>query len=158
MKKDDYYFELEYTLWEKIYYPCYRFINRFNPKDRYRDVKYFIQRGKRGYDDTTWWNVNNHLYLILPPLLRKLAKDGWGVPSSLDIIETNTQFNARAKEWKQQLNKAADDIEACYKHEQKDFPRTKKARDKYFKDGLDSAKQTKEGMKFVAEHFFDLWD
>ena len=156
-------FEYKLSWWEKIYFPCLRFGRKFNPKDRYRDVKHFIQRGRRGYDDTTWWNIDHHLDKILPPMLRKLAKDGIGFHPLEDTDYEKMQINddnwrAEAKRWENALLKAANDIEAYYKHDEKDFPKTKKAQEKYIRDRQASIEHTKEGMHFVAEHFLSLWD
>ena len=32
-----------------------------NPKEWYRQIKWFIQRGKRGYSDQDLWNADSHI-------------------------------------------------------------------------------------------------
>jgi hypothetical protein len=32
-----------------------------NPAEYYRNIKWFIQRGRRGYSDCDLWNTNNHI-------------------------------------------------------------------------------------------------
>lgn len=147
------------TLWQKIYYPCYRFVNKFNPKDRGRDIRHFIQRGRRGYDETTWYWLDEYLVDIIPPQLRKLGSDkATGYPSDIPENYTDDQLDGLVEAWHQELLKAADDIEALYKHEQLDFPKTKEARDKYFADRKIAEERTKQGFLWVSSHIFSLWD
>lgn len=140
--------EQRLTRWQKIYYPCYRFANKFNPKDNYREVKYFIQRGKRGYSDRDTWNVDYYLTKTLPGMLRALADQKHGYP-----------IDWEPRKWEKHLRKAADDIEAhCRFEEEVDFPKTKKAQGKYFKDLKIAQDRTISGMEWVSSHFFNLWD
>lgn len=137
------------TKWQKIYYPTYRLVNKFNPKDRTRDVKHLVQRAKRGWADSDMWSADYYLASIIPPMLRKLAV-GNSYPG-LPPYDT-------AKKWAKACNQAADDIEAFYEQDKKDFPKTKKAQDKYFNDMKIAQERTLRGMKFVSDNFFDLWD
>lgn len=142
---------MSYTLswWEKIYYPCWRFVNKFNPRDRSNDVRHFIQRGRRGWADPDWWSVDYYLVTIIPPMLRKLS-EGVSYPG---VGEYDTP-----DKWSKACVEAADDIEAFYKHEELSFPDTKEEQDKYFNDKKEAIVRTQKGIRFVADNFFDLWD
>lgn len=147
--------------WEKLYYPCYRFMKKFSPVDNYLSVKHFIQRGINGYDDTTWWNIDYHLYETLPPMLRKLAKQGIGVPAH--IIEKSkeyddSQLEILLKKWHEQLYNAANDIEAFWEYDALIMPQSKKARDKFMEGHKRAHERSKAGMHFVADNLFGLWD
>lgn len=37
--------------------------DEYNPAQLYREVKYFIQRGRRGYSDRDLWNLDTHIAL-----------------------------------------------------------------------------------------------
>lgn len=141
--------EFKLSTWQKIYYPCYRFANRFNLKDRYRDVKWFILRGKNGWATPDAWSADYYLYKIIPPMLRQIA-DGMSYPG-LPPYDT-------PKKWSKALLGAADDIEAYYLHDEAPFPTDKKGQTKYFADRQKAIKRTEQGIQFVADNFFDLWD
>jgi len=49
-------------------------------KDRYREVKWFIQRGRRGYSDQDVWGIDTYLANWLPMALRQLSKTKHGIP------------------------------------------------------------------------------
>lgn len=144
----------EIKRWQKIYYPCYRFYYEYNPKQLYREAKYFIQRGKRGWSDRDWWGTNYYLKDVIPPMLRKQANDGVGYPGILPYDTAN--------KWEKALLKAADDIEAFFIFEEKPLPKnfknSEKARDKYYASSKKAQERTKSGMHFVAENFLNLWD
>lgn len=46
--------------------------------DWYREIKWFIQRGSRGYSDSDIWNINDTLARLIPKMLRALAKNHHG--------------------------------------------------------------------------------
>lgn len=138
------------NLWEKAYYPVYRFWDKYNPKQLCREAVYIKQRVNRGWSDKDWWSMDYYLRDIIPPMLRKYAKDGVGYPG-VGPYDT-------PKKWEKALLKAADDIEAWHKHKEKNFPKTKKAQDKYFEDSKKAQERTKRGISFVANNFLNLWD
>jgi hypothetical protein len=40
----------------------------------FKSIKYFIQRGKRGYSDEDVWDFDNYLCSIIPPAIRELKR------------------------------------------------------------------------------------
>jgi len=43
-------------------------------------IKWFIQRGKRGYSDYDWWEMDTYLTSIILPMLRRLRANSCGFP------------------------------------------------------------------------------
>jgi len=66
-----------------------------------RKIKWFIQRGKRGYADCDLWNFDTYLEKVLSKGLRDFAKNASGYPGGFDTFEN----------WQVQLNNIADLIE-----------------------------------------------
>ena len=48
-----------------------------------REIKYFYQRGTRGWSDKDWWSIDYFLCDIIPPMLIKLRKNKHGLPNKL---------------------------------------------------------------------------
>ena len=128
-----------------------------NPMTYFREAKYFIQRGRRGWSDRDWWGAYWYLSEILPPMLRKYASDdSHGHPGSFH--KEGKSFEETEKEWHELLLKTADDIEAHIKFDERPFPKDKEGQDQYFADKEIAYKRGTDGMKVVSEIFFDLWD
>jgi hypothetical protein len=69
-----------------FYYVLYRFFHYNpwgNPRRAYREIKWFIQRGRRGWADCDVWGLDDYLSRWLPDALRRLKKTKQGVPGSL---------------------------------------------------------------------------
>lgn len=66
-----------------------------------RKVKWFIQRGKRGYADCDLWNFDTYLEKIISKGLRELSRTTHGYPVSYETFEN----------WQAQLNNIADLVE-----------------------------------------------
>lgn len=66
----------------KIYYVVWRFFNNGpgNVRQWMREVKYFCQRGYRGYSDRDVWSVDWFLAQILPKMLLQLKNTKHGTP------------------------------------------------------------------------------
>ena len=69
--------------WKDIfYYPIYRFFRwHLNPKAACRKVKWFIQRGKRGYADCDVWDLGHYSTKIISAGLKKMAVKSHGWPA-----------------------------------------------------------------------------
>jgi hypothetical protein len=68
------------------YWACYRFFkyNSWgNPCQMYRDIRWFIQRGRRGWSDRDTWSLDHYLSSWMPEALRHLKETKQGVPSSM---------------------------------------------------------------------------
>ena len=79
----------------------------------YLDVKWFIQRGRRGYSDCDSWNLGSYLSKWMPEAVRSL-KDGHGVPAQLvDKDEPTDEDMARYRiTWNDILEQIALGFEA----------------------------------------------
>jgi hypothetical protein len=97
-----------YEIWLDIYYTV-KHIWEW-PEDRVDDVKYFIQRGIRGWSDRDVWGFDYYLSDVILGGLKKLKKDkhgcpcleGFGTDSPND--QTDEQFKAMQKEWNRILD------------------------------------------------------
>lgn len=153
------------SLWQKAYYLCYRFGHKLSPQINLYRMKCFIQRGHRGYSDNDCWGLDYHLYKIIPPMLRKLADEGLGVPD-VPADEsgnlTDERYKQLRQEWEAKLHEAADDIEAYYIFDELDLPvgfsDNKAVRDKYYTDAKAAQERTKKGYVWLSSHIFELWD
>lgn len=70
---------VKYFLQRNIVYPYHRVLQFI--KDIPREVKWFIQRGKRGWSERDVWSVDSYLNKVIPEMLVELAKTTHGVPS-----------------------------------------------------------------------------
>lgn len=46
-------------------------------------IKWFFQRGKNGFADVDWFNMNAYLCDIIPKMLRTLAEESHGYPADM---------------------------------------------------------------------------
>jgi hypothetical protein len=67
-------------------------------------VKCFYQRGKRGWSDEDWWNLDSYLCTLLPQMLRRLKEKAHGHPCHEEI----TSF----EHWQEILEQMAQGFEA----------------------------------------------
>ncbi len=56
-------------------------------------IKWFCQRGRRGWADCDWWNMDNYLIGIILPMLKELKKNGHGYPG-IDEADTPEKWDA----------------------------------------------------------------
>jgi hypothetical protein len=66
-----------------FYYPLYRLVKYHNPAQLCREVKWFLQRGKKGWSDRDIWSLDNYLSGWLPDALRRLKETKHGIPSGM---------------------------------------------------------------------------
>lgn len=66
------------TLWETIKWTLEDILEK--PHDLYREIKYFIQRGRRGYSDRDMWDLGQYINHILLCGCTKYRKDMLGYP------------------------------------------------------------------------------
>ena len=79
------------------------------PSNRLDDLKWYHQRGTRGYSDSDVWGFDYYLSDVVVGGLKKLKEDKIGCPC-LDGFGTNSseqtdsQFNDMQKEWERRLD------------------------------------------------------
>jgi hypothetical protein len=119
----------------KKFFKPYVWKNIFEkPRDLYLSIKWFIQRGKRGFADYDVWYFDIYLSRVIKKGISQLKERKQGVPGEL------TQ-----KEWDSILN---DIIYA--------FTEEENALGKNPYNNFDERKE--KGWKLFKEHFHDLWD
>ena len=79
------------------YWSIYRFFRWhkvFHPIEMYREVKYFIQRGRRGWSDRDAWSLDYYLTSWMPEALGYIRKHKHGVPIDMyDAKDVNDYGN-----------------------------------------------------------------
>jgi hypothetical protein len=74
------------------------------PGKKYHAIKWFMQRGKRGWADCDVWSLDYYLDGWMPDALRKLKKDKHGIPTN--VFPTGPEYTRKDGN----PNKAATDI------------------------------------------------
>lgn len=70
----------------RAYWAVYRFFkwnNWATPRGAYREIKWFIQRGRRGWADCDTWSLDNYLDRMMPGALHYLKEHKHGVPCGM---------------------------------------------------------------------------
>jgi adenylate kinase family enzyme len=163
--------DIKWTWWDYITAPFYRmwgYIENFPLK-----IKYFIQRGKRGYADCDLWSLESYLSKWLPKALRTMAKISHGYPATLkckhgfdsfsllsesDIINKE-HSDELEKEWKRILVRIAKGFEAKCQLEDFDMEwiEARKEEDKGNNEPMELYEQKKKILNIIAERGFDLF-
>jgi len=92
------------------------------PGDTYRKIKWFIQRGRRGWADCDTWSMDYYLDGWMPSALRHLKKHKHGVPN--EVFPTGKQYvrkdgnpnkaawKVASRRWDRILNQIIEGFEA----------------------------------------------
>jgi len=105
-------------------------------KDFFREIRWFIQRGKRGYADCDVWDFNSYLSRVIAAGVREL-KNGTGYPVGLS-----------PRKWNNVLEKIAIGFEAELLMEDSFL----------LEEAKKLEKKRKKGMLLFVEYFGSLWD
>ena len=138
-------------LWEKIYYPCYRFFNKIICFPR--KVKWFIQRGRRGYSDCDAWGIDFYLVDIIPKMIKQLKKYQAGVPTCMYVNTTidnqyawtDEEDEVAQKRW----DKVLDDILASFPLMERELGVKTLTKEEI--------KIRNKGVKQLYKYFYNLW-
>lgn len=174
----------------KAYWTVYRFFKWhkvFHPTEIYREIKWFIQRGRRGWADCDTWSLDDYLDRWMPDALRHLKEHKHGVPCGMfEGLPTNEHgyhddeyFKIAEERWNAIMDKMVAAFEAnrrisegLYEEELGPYPLSRPAgvsRDAWskVKDDRFAASRLleqrdqeifKEGMALFVEHYRSLWD
>jgi hypothetical protein len=109
-----------------------------------KQIRYFIQRGKRGYSDCDLWGFDCYLSSVISKGLRQLSNQKESYPVFLKSV----------KQWGKILNKIADGIEAPNKsNEDIDLPFEE------WKSNLENSyKKQQKALKLFSKYFNNFWD
>ena len=159
----------EFSFWKRTVKNCFY----ENPRHLIRWVKYFFQRGSRGWADCDWWEMHSYLCEIIIPMLKKLKENKHGVPCELD-----ENFDEAVKKWNVNIDamitafEAADRIlnDDYYKEEwskaigDRDLEDVlsdedmRKLVEKTYKMAKADEKVFHKNVKVFTRWFFSLWD
>lgn len=78
--------EHPFSTWfaQTVHYPIVRYLRAL--KNIPTEIKWFLQRGKRGWADCDVWSIDWYLSNIIPPMVRKLRGRLYGHPCGLTLI------------------------------------------------------------------------
>ena len=126
-----------------------------------QSIKYFIQRGRRGWSDQDAWGIDYWLVSGLIPMLERLKKKGIGVPSSMyrddEDYGTDSNFTEEAdrlaqQRWNNVLNEILYGLKCAKKLQDMDYD----YEDKELSEKL--TKSSQRSFEMIGEHLFNLWD
>jgi len=132
------------------------------PKDCYNTIKWFIQRGIRGYSDFDTWDLDGYLSKVIKNSVIDLQKNGCGLPN-----------DCNEKEWDEIMNKIIITFHtseliaegryiyfSTYEHDYKNYAQFKKVlKDtKVFVMSYDDCKRYEKGWELFKKYFNNLWD
>lgn len=173
-----------------IYYVFYRFFrwsSWSSPKRLYREAKWFIQRGRRGWADCDTWSLDDYLSGWLPGALRHLKEHKHGVPCNMfeaadcdeDGNSTEAGMKTASARWDDIMDKMIAGFKAhqriadgLYEDELGEYPMDRPsgvsadAWEKIKDDRLTNSqsliardqKIVEEGMALFVKHYSSLWD
>lgn len=136
-------------IWERIYY---FFVRNWDRADRrLRNIKFFWQRGKKGYSDLDVWGFDAYLCKVMVGGLTKLIDNLHGHPYEFGDTHPDDPLAA----WSAVLKEMREGFEAAHKiidpHSVDDdyevMANYKELEDKF-----------NRGMDLFKKYFFDLWD
>ena len=114
-------------------------------KYRWRWVKWFIQRGSRGWADCDVWSIDCYISEIMPDMIDRLQSNGHGYPMEL----TQEEWDKILVTMKEGFlaSKRMQNLE--YEHEPGDTVWPQYDEDK---------KKFDEALELFCKYYFDLWD
>lgn len=84
-----------------------------SPSTYWRTLKYFCQRGYRGYADCDSWDANSYMESVVLGVVISLKKSKRGCPASL-VLSENEPFEVSFARWQSILQEIIDGLEASY--------------------------------------------
>jgi hypothetical protein len=173
----------------RVYWAIYRSVRivRSAPRNTYYAIKYFIQRGRRGWADCDTWSLDSYLDGFMPHALRYLKAHKHGVPGGMfEGLPVNdrgyhddAEFKIAEARWDAVMDQMVAGFEAStrmqdglYEKELGSYPLDRPAgvsRDAWatVKDNRFAASQLlqardqkvfEEGMGLFLTHYRSLWD
>jgi len=139
--------------WEKIYYPCYRAVKKVTGLPR--KLKWFIQRGKRGYADCDCWDIHSYLVDITPKMLKQLKKYNMGVPT--DMFPNGAETDSDGNWTDVESDKAFDKWNKILDAMMAAFPLMVKEFDDWETLTKEEVKIKNKGLALFKRYFYSLW-
>ncbi len=144
------------NLWQKTYWPVKRFIKDIPWK--IKQVKFFYQRGKRGYADCDLWSLDYYITKIMIQALKQFKNNHGGYPGHGEA-ETPEKWDSIIEEMIVGFEAAQRVIDDDY-FKTTGFPEQHKEGDakKWIKLSKEDQKIFKDKMKIFIKWYFHLWD
>lgn len=152
------YLNFRLNLFQKIWWPVRRFI--YDLPWNVKQIKFFCQRGKRGWADCDWWGMDYYLISIILPMLKELKKYNHGHPANLTEEKWDGILSEMILGFEASKRVIDDEYVDIFqpnwfeKNEKLTSETIKKCNDECVKD----QKIFHEKMKLFNKHFFGLWD
>lgn len=122
---------------------------RWSPTMLRQEVRWGLQRWRRGYSDCDVWNFDHHLARIIPPAMRQLSHELHGAPE--DIVQQYDDVETAVVEWRRILEAVAVGFEAWSKlDDEHPHPEGERLAELM---GL-----WEEGSGLLIKHFGGFWD
>ena len=125
----------------------------------FRDIKWFIQRGKRGYANCDYWNFFDYLTDIIIAGLKDLKQHQFGCSS--ELYDKNRKDNECWK-WEELLQEMIDGFEASKILNRPYFWKETKGGQTLekidWKKNKLLTKKFQRGMELFSKYYLNLWD
>lgn len=113
----------------------------------YLEIKWFIQRGNRGYSDCDVWGWYGHHATMMVGVLKQIRKSEWSHPIGLTMTS-----------WDRKLAVMQDGFQALI-DEESDFTSHKKlSREDNRKLVFSRRRRLNLGLKYFRKYYQNLWD
>lgn len=106
-----------------------------------RELKFFVQRRTRGFDDSELWSLDVALAKLIYPRLKALKERTCGYPSTMT-----------EEKWDEKLQRMIDGFEYIAKGKMWDWDDKKSTEEK-----IAEKKEAYKGVKLFGKHFGALW-
>lgn len=153
------------TIWRRLRYAPIRFWN-VHCSNWHRKIKWFFQRGHRGWADCDCWSLDWYLADWLPKALRQLRKTQHGC--SAEMFDKEYKKKGKTNEcwkWDEILGEMAqgfDEIRKVMNNDHWDGISKKSWTDKDAenarKKDKESTEKFKRSMNLMKRFFLSLWD
>ena len=151
----------ENAKWYNKYFviPFHTFINTI--KNSPSEVKWFYQRGSRGWSDRSAWSIDTWLVDNLIPMLERLKNNKHGTPLSMfrkkdgvdkDGNPTDEASVLAEQRWDNVLNEILYGLKCAKKIQDLDYD----YKDKELSKQL--TKSSRRSFELIGKHLFNLWD
>jgi hypothetical protein len=120
-----------------------------------RDIKWFYQRGTRGWADCDWWSIDSYLAGIISPMVRELRLKGIGYqypPEVKDI--TAEEMDKVGSEWWKGVLQEIEEGFALHKEDKIGFGSESVDTD----EAKANRKKFNRAKELFIEYFEALWD
>ena len=130
--------------------------------DFFRQIKWFFQRGTRGWADCDAWDAYTYLADLIPAMMKELKK-GSGCPSPFfnDMAETGEN---PCIEWHKVLDEISLGFQAARDLDHymyRKFVKTEEGNERMghdYESQENLIKQMRKGLDLFAKYYINLWD